>query len=150
MTYLAKTLLWLGSNWGNIASVIGLIITGINYGQIKALRQRLEARYTLIGRLPQMNDKLKEHCEVINGYLANFAGNKHEAQLELQKATVTLRQIQNTLPKETPMAEIDEVLQKISSYQPGNETKLREVHTRLTVVVDTVSYRVEDATWTSQ
>ncbi len=144
------TLTWIGQNWGNLASVVGLVVTGINAWQIVALRRRLEKRYTLIGRLPLTNKNLQQHCAVINECLASFDQSKHRARPELAKTAVTLKQLQETLPKETPLSEINDALQKISSYQSDNEDELRVIYTNLTVVVDTILYKIEDATWKSQ
>jgi len=143
-------LTWIGQNWGNVASVVGLVVTGVNAWQIVALRRRLERRYTLIGRLPQTNENLKQHCAVINECLASFDQSKHRARVELAKTAVTLKQLHETLPKETPLSEINDALQKVSSYQSDNEDELRVIYTNLTVVVDTILYKIEDATWKSQ
>lgn len=147
---MGETLTWIGQNWGNLVSVVGLVVTGINAWQIVALRRRLEKRYTLIGRLPQTNENLQQHCTVINECLLNFAQSNHRAQLELAKTAVTLKQLQETLPKEAPLPEINDALQKVGSYQSDNEDELRVIYNNLTVVVDTIHYKIEDATWKSQ
>lgn len=143
---------WFSRHWGDLASMISLVLTGVIAWRVRSLENRLEERYTLIGRLPQINQNLIGHCSIINSCLLNFRDRHEEAVLELNKAAVTLEALQESLPRRYKLSKVEEALRLIKDYRVGvnGSNGMRDIHTVLSVVVDKVAYMREGTIWKSQ
>ena len=106
-------LIWeyLKGNYGNIASVVGLLITYRVYRDVKKLRRR----YIFIGRSDDLVNRLREHTQELTECLNDFAGSPSRVTAQVKLITATLELMEDvTVPPQ--QKSVRQLLHRVRRY----------------------------------
>ena len=103
---------WFADNWGNLASVTGLIVSVIVAINVRSLRRH----YNFVGRSDEIIERLRNHSDELTTCLGDFDRfvNEVSAQVEELRATLELLQRVSSPEQQT---EIKLLLKKMRNYR---------------------------------
>lgn len=84
------------SDWGSLASILGLLLTGWALYEIRRLRRS----YTFRARVPDLLEKLNEHRSTLSNYLGGVSGREAQVSEEFVRLEATLKSLKPKLPRE--------------------------------------------------
>lgn len=154
---------WFADNWGNLASVIGLIVSVVVAITVRSLRRY----YNFVGRSDGVVERLREHSSELTICLNDFDGSVNQVSAQVEKLRATLELLQQISPPEQ-QKEIKPLLKKVRRYRvqrsgrdivaemwPGSEKRseeegLRVIYNKLLYITDVTKDAQEDTKWRSQ
>jgi hypothetical protein len=135
---------YLKVNYGNIASVAGLVLTAITLFNVRKIRNY----YNFMGRSDTFVERLRRHSERLTYYLEDFAASKASVPVELKLTGATLESLEQILPGSQKQP-VKRLLRKIRKYNATSSERyeLRDIHDDILVVVQKVVDAQENLKW---
>jgi hypothetical protein len=99
------------SDYGNIASIAGFILTIFILLNVRSLRKQ----YTFKARVPELTRKLNSHASKLADYHQNFEDSREEIILELANSEAVLKSLGEKVNKST-RGSIKILLAQIKEY----------------------------------
>ena len=132
------------SDFGNIASIIALLLTIVIFFNLRNIKRF----YSFTARVPELLEKMGKHAGQISSYQQDFSNSSREIELELGKAEIVLKALKNKVSRGTKSS-VKRVLKAIEYYgrTEKDPDKLWTVYVEIQKLIEEFQELQSDSKW---
>ncbi len=131
------------SDWGSLASILGLGLTGWALWEIRRLRRF----YVFKARVPELLANLDQHASTLAGCLSDFPNSENLANKELAQIQATLKSLEPKLQGASKRS-VKRLLESLEIQgQTPNERRIKQTYLSVITVVSEIENLQEDLEW---